>query len=306
MALTLSTGGQGGVFTLRGGSFGGRLQASVTPTPPPSFLLDDYPGAAAAYSLRKLRMAYTGAAIRVFRTLDNTQADIGFLSNGQLDTTALLAFVSGTNGYIVTWYDQSGNGYNATNTPPNCPFIVLNGTLFTLNGKATLQYDKVGDKNLKTISFSSISQPISTYSVSQLSSSSGISATVLYDSNNGLSTNGFVLLNNGTTEIPNSFFALSAGTSQTIEASNTNTKLTSCYYNTTNSYVYVNNVIKLNSVNLGTNPLSGITIGNVRNPLFYNVYQWSGFISEIIFYPTNQLTNNIGINTNINTFYTIY
>ena len=32
MALTLSTGGQGGVFTLRGGSFGGRFQASVSPS----------------------------------------------------------------------------------------------------------------------------------------------------------------------------------------------------------------------------------------------------------------------------------
>lgn len=31
MALTLSSSGQGGVFTLRGGSFGGRFQASVTP-----------------------------------------------------------------------------------------------------------------------------------------------------------------------------------------------------------------------------------------------------------------------------------
>lgn len=31
MALTLSSTGQGGVFTLRGGSFGGRFQASVTP-----------------------------------------------------------------------------------------------------------------------------------------------------------------------------------------------------------------------------------------------------------------------------------
>jgi hypothetical protein len=34
MALTLSTGGQGGIFTLRAGSFGGRFQASVNPPPP--------------------------------------------------------------------------------------------------------------------------------------------------------------------------------------------------------------------------------------------------------------------------------
>jgi len=33
MALSLSGTGQGGVFTLRGGSFGGRFQASVTPPP---------------------------------------------------------------------------------------------------------------------------------------------------------------------------------------------------------------------------------------------------------------------------------
>jgi hypothetical protein len=35
MALTLASSGQGGVFTVRAGSFGGRLQASVSPTVPP-------------------------------------------------------------------------------------------------------------------------------------------------------------------------------------------------------------------------------------------------------------------------------
>jgi hypothetical protein len=79
-------------------------------------LLDLYPNAAVAYSLRKLRTAYSGSAIRVRRAIDNAEQDIGFDSSGNLDTTALLSFV-GTgaldNGFVTTWYDQSGNGNNA-------------------------------------------------------------------------------------------------------------------------------------------------------------------------------------------------
>jgi hypothetical protein len=41
-------------------------------------LLDLYPNAAVAYSLRKLRDAYSGSAIRVRRSVDNTEQDFGF------------------------------------------------------------------------------------------------------------------------------------------------------------------------------------------------------------------------------------
>ena len=79
-------------------------------------LLDLYPSASVAYSLRKLRTAYSGNCIRVRRT-DLAEQDIGFDSSGNLDTTALLAFV-GTgaldNGFVTTWYDQSTNANNAT------------------------------------------------------------------------------------------------------------------------------------------------------------------------------------------------
>ena len=51
-------------------------------------LLDTYTGAAAAYSLRLLRSAYTGSAIRV-RNSSNSEADIGFVNN-VLDTASLL------------------------------------------------------------------------------------------------------------------------------------------------------------------------------------------------------------------------
>jgi len=57
-------------------------------------VLDDYTGAAAAYSLRKVRSAYTGSAVRVRRSSDDELQDIGFDANGDLDTTALEDFVN--------------------------------------------------------------------------------------------------------------------------------------------------------------------------------------------------------------------
>jgi hypothetical protein len=71
---------------------------------------------AAAYSLRKLRTAYTGNAIRVRRSSDSAETNIGFGSDGNLNTTALLAHCGSGDGFVTTWYDQSGNGRNATQT----------------------------------------------------------------------------------------------------------------------------------------------------------------------------------------------
>ena len=97
-----------------------------------SYLLDQYSGAAAAYSLRLLDCDYSGSAIRVRRSSDNTEQDIGFV-NGNLDTASLKTFV-GTGvtdyGYVVTWFDQSGNGANVTqSTAGNQPRIVNAGVV---------------------------------------------------------------------------------------------------------------------------------------------------------------------------------
>ena len=60
-------------------------------------LLDEYSGAAAAYSVRRLSSSYTDGLIRVRRSSDDAEQDIGFDANGDLDTTALLAFVGNKN-----------------------------------------------------------------------------------------------------------------------------------------------------------------------------------------------------------------
>ena len=56
-------------------------------------ILDRYPGAAAGFSVFKLTKTATNS-IRVRRTSDDAELDIGFDANGVLDSTALLAFVN--------------------------------------------------------------------------------------------------------------------------------------------------------------------------------------------------------------------
>jgi trimeric autotransporter adhesin len=102
--------------------------------------LDDL-DAAAAYSLRKLRTAYGGDAVNVRRSTDNLEIPIGFIGN-ELDTTALLSHCGAGNGFVTTWYDQSGNGRHATQTTAgNQPRIVGSGVIETQNGRPALFFD---------------------------------------------------------------------------------------------------------------------------------------------------------------------
>ena len=94
----------------------------------------------ASYSLRKLRTAYTGSAIRVRRSSDNAELDIGFTADDDLDQVTLLNHCGAGNGFVTTWYDQSGNGRNATNTTAGeQPQIVASGVINSKNGKPTIR-----------------------------------------------------------------------------------------------------------------------------------------------------------------------
>lgn len=129
---------------------------TLTPTPtitpsPQVYILDSY-SASAAFSVRKLRSAYSGSALRVRRSGDNTEQDIGF-TGVNLDTASLLSFVGtgGTdNGFVTTWYDQTGNALNISQEyAVNQPKIVNAGSLVTLTGtgstRTTLSFDGSND-----------------------------------------------------------------------------------------------------------------------------------------------------------------
>ena len=111
-------------------------------------LLDTYTGAAAAYSLRKLSSSYSGSAIRVRRSSDNTEQDINFNVFGELDTVSLLAFAGQSLGvFVKVWYDQSSNGVDVTQTNTGKqPQIVSSGTVIVeANGKPAIKFDGSND-----------------------------------------------------------------------------------------------------------------------------------------------------------------
>jgi hypothetical protein len=95
--------------------------------------------AVVAYSVRQLSSAYTGKAMNVLRSSDNTSMDIGFTPNGDLDTATLKTFVGTGTGYVTTWYDQSGNGLNAVQpTAALQPTIVTAGVINRDNGQPSV------------------------------------------------------------------------------------------------------------------------------------------------------------------------
>jgi hypothetical protein len=92
-------------------------------TPPPALLLDTYPNAAVAYSLRKLRTAYTGAAIRVRRAIDNAEQDIGFndFNNTLIDWVGYNLWTFSEEWDNAAWTKA---GLNTTGIPPYINVVV--------------------------------------------------------------------------------------------------------------------------------------------------------------------------------------
>jgi hypothetical protein len=112
-------------------------------------LLDTYTGSAVAFSVRKLDKDYVGYCMKVREDSGDTEADIGFDSNGDLDTAAIATHCGSANGYVVTWYDQSGNSNNATQSSEGNQPQIYNGTaVITENGKPAVKFFwEVGNQN---------------------------------------------------------------------------------------------------------------------------------------------------------------
>jgi hypothetical protein len=89
---------------------------------------------------RRLLTSYTGSLIRVRRSSDSTEQDIGYVANGGLDTASLLTFVGGGNGFITKVYDQSGLGRNLLQATASAQqSIVSAGVVITLGGLPTMK-----------------------------------------------------------------------------------------------------------------------------------------------------------------------
>jgi hypothetical protein len=256
-------------------------------TPPFTFLLDDYSGATVGYSLRKLRSAYSGNCIRVRRSSDNTEQNIGFVNN-ILDTASLLTFVGAGNGFVTTWYDQSGNGNNAIQTTAGSqPQIVSSGNLVKTSGNITAI-----DCNNKQMSNAQINTATQAFFLGHEVSTTGHNSSftlaftvIATDKFSSVCENGSASLPYNNFETPTYFL--------------NNASITA-----TRNSLYDNNAT-------GNETLFNVIGGGYADTNRFLQYPTAGFNGnykafEVIIYNTDQSSNRTGINGNINTYYSIY
>ena len=121
----------------------GGTGAARTGTATPTFtgVLDSLSATAASFSVRRLRGGYTGALLRVRRSTDNVQQDIGATVAGNLDTAALTSFCGSASCSVTTWYDQSGNGRSAVQATNSAqPALVTSGAIERLNSRPGVRF----------------------------------------------------------------------------------------------------------------------------------------------------------------------
>jgi hypothetical protein len=219
------------------------------------------------------------------------------------------AYEDTVNGFVETWYDQSGNGNDATQlTAGNQPKIVDAGTLVT----GGLDFDGLGDQLDLSGSGLDIFKDVGYAQAFTVATSdnAGTSTGAIFRLNNNSTVTRFLLGDSPTTNSStrvggrrldsDSFDSTTANTTH-----GTTQKLFTGFLN----YVDAEAYIYQNGVNVGTD-LDFKTAGNSSNTTSsaggIGYSNFVGRVLEVIVYNTDQSANREAIEANINNQYDIY
>lgn len=258
-----------------------------------TYLLDTYAGAAAAYSLRQLKSGVTNVVRVRADVVGQPEQDF---TAAQITDGTLATFVgAGNNGYVVTWYDQSGNGNHATQgTASNQPQIVASGVVITENGMPAIR------SNLKSLINNTVSSsvPVTDFFIYKTASVLTAAYQCYYDGHpNGLERGYFGLQKSNLKDVIYDGLVLESY-NQTL-----NQTLATNVRNSTSSQGYKNNALQSTGNSGNYNPLTGLnfgrdytgTIGSGSDIYYQEFIRFDGVSPNIS-----------DINANINDYYNIY
>lgn len=268
-----------------------------------SLLLDSYTGATAAYSAaRKLDCDYAGSAMRVRRSSDNAEQDIGF-TNNVLDTASLLSFVTSNSGYVTKWYDQSGSVNDAVQTTSaNQPRIVDAGVIFRSNGQPAVDFGTESQEwgLVLPTGYLNGATSIGYFQVATITDFAASNGGVFGPSNTF--SVGLQILQVSVISDP-TFISIN-GTIRTVSGfwNNATQTISSLHGNATDVTAFNNSV----SVSmLDGSAMPALNFNGIYSIGFYTSISndMRGNINELIIYPLNKTATRAGIETNINGFY---
>ena len=270
------------------------ISSVVTPVALEGFktpLLNKYPGAAAAYSLRRLKSWDDGKrVVEVRRDVDGGGDTHKSFTEGEVNSGAMLAWVTEhsvtANGFVSTWYDQSGNANDATQaTTTSQPKIVDAGALVT----GGIDFDGVDD-------FLQSGSNTTHDSVFMVGARSVYQTSTLFGSTVSNTVYSFLNTSSGTS------FSSGATTLSYSDTLGTSTHLHTTLHSA--GKMRKDGTEKASGA-IGNNTGGDSLIG-ARYLVGVPATFWIGTIAEIIVYATDQTANVAAIETNINNQYDIY
>tara|TARA_R110000803_G_scaffold201364_1_gene266143 strand:- start:197 stop:1897 length:1701 start_codon:yes stop_codon:yes gene_type:complete len=272
----------------------------IYPNPNNTGLLDDYPNASSAYSLRSLNSNYRGPLVKVRRLADSTEKEIFAKYDGTLNTEDLLDFIGSDDGFVSKWYDQSGNENDMIqNSASAQPQIVDQGSIITKDSNPCVKF--VSSNLLVASPVASISSCLfSFYVITSARLSIATAHSVLRTNNSNTGTTVFLDLRSSPKR--NLFIHNGSKAADLSVARETNARRLLSSFGDGNSNIFSFD----NGATGGSDSSVSPTDNNTLQMSATASVALDGNITELIVYPTDTRSDRVAIETNINNYYTIY
>ena len=240
--------------------------------------------------------ANKGALLEIRRSSDNLVKNFYYDSNNELSLnskdwngTTLSSWIGSDDGFVSTWYDQSGNAVNVQQTTPSLQAPIISaGSLLVDNGKPMVDFTG-GDYYLTLSSTITVSWA---FAVQNATAIDNVVNYIFGGSGEGCFVGGTTASVTG--------WGITGGTGQR-ESDNEN--LGQIIRTWSSDKLFANGVEEGYSQVQSAGDFDLIMLGNRSDALSFS---FTGYLQEAILYNSNQESNVVGIYENQNDYYSIY